>query len=175
MTDAAGFIDLGDDTVVSGILQHFSLSELEPIRGTSHQFLRTCNDRKSFIFSLLKQGRTVEIVNLTSVKGKQVNGRLGAVAGKLDGGRFPILLRHLTGESEKLRVRPQNLNPFVKDEQLIKEKNRLAFIDYSSDGKVREGHGRLLDQTLMLLRFHTNIHQVSVCLYKLRVFFLIVL
>jgi hypothetical protein len=169
MTDAAGLVDLDDDTVVSGILQHFSLSELEPIRGTSHQFLRTCNDRKSFIFSLLKQGRTVEIVNLTSAKGQQVNGRLGAVAGNLDGGRFPVLLKHLTGESEKLSIRPQNLDPFVMDEQLAKEENRLAFINYSTDGKVREGHGRLLDQTLMLLRFYTNIHQVSVCLHKLHV------
>jgi hypothetical protein len=93
-----------------------------------------------------------------------VNGPLGIVAGNLDGGRFPILLRHLTGESEKISIRPQNLDPFVKDEQLTKEENRLAFINYSFDGKVREGHGRLLDQTLMLLRFHTNIHEVSVYL-----------
>lgn len=45
--------------------------------GTSHQFLRTCNARKSFFFSLLKKGSTVEIVNLTSAKGQQLNGRIG--------------------------------------------------------------------------------------------------
>jgi hypothetical protein len=33
MTETAAFTDLGDDMVVSGVLQHFSLSELEPIRG----------------------------------------------------------------------------------------------------------------------------------------------
>jgi hypothetical protein len=95
------------------------------------------------------------------------------VAGNLDGGRFPIFLRHLTGDSEKISIRPQNLDPFVKDEQLTKEENRLAFINYSSDGKVREGHGRLLDQTLMLLRFHTNIHEVSVYLNKLHALLLL--
>lgn len=98
---------------------------------------------------------------------------MAVLAGILYGGLFPVLLRHLTGETEKLSIRPQNLDPFVKDDQLPRAENRLAFINYSSDGKVTEGHGRLLDQTLMLLRFHTNVHEVCVYFFYINFEFIL--
>ena len=105
----------------------------------------------------LSKGKSVEIVNLTSKEGKEINGHLAIVDGKVGtNGRYPVKIHHITGEVERMGIKAQNLNPFLKKEQEFDELNRLKFINYSSDAKIREGHGRLLDQVLMLLRFAIN-------------------
>ena len=99
----------------------------------------------------------MEIVGLASERGKQINKRLAEVVGPIKGGRYPVEIRYITGETEKVSLRPQNINPFLNAEQRAEDKSRLDFINYSSDAKVREGHGRLFDQVLMLLRYAINV------------------
>ena len=115
------------------------------------------HDRKEFIHSKLVKGASVEIVGLASERGKQINNRLAVITGPINNGRYPVKIQHLTGEIEKVSLKAQNINPFLKPEQEAKEKSRLAFINYSSDAKIREGHGRLLDQVLMQLRYSVNV------------------
>jgi hypothetical protein len=114
------------------------------------------SDRKEFIHSKFVKGASVEIVGLTSERGQQINGRLAVITGPINNGRYPLKIQHLTGEMERVSLKAQNINPFLKPEQEAKEKSRLDFINYSSDAKVREGHGRLLDQVLMTFRFAVN-------------------
>jgi hypothetical protein len=152
---AAKFDDLEDDTV-SEALSHFNLSELDTIRRASKSLGKVCNDRKEFIHSKLVKDASVEIVGLASERGQQINGRLAVITGPINNGRYPLKIQHLTGEMERVSLKAQNINPFLKPEQEAKEKSRLDFINYSSDAKVREGHGRLLDQVLMTLRYAVN-------------------
>ena len=147
---------LQEDTLVEA-LSHFSLTELDDFRKVSPTFHSACNRRKQFIHNCLSKGKSVEIVNLNSKKGMEINGRLAIIDGKVGtNGRYPVKIHHLTGEAERMGIKPQNLNPFLKKEQEFFESNRLKFINYSSDAKIREGHGRLLDQVLMLLRYAIN-------------------
>ena len=138
----ATFEDLRDDTILEA-LSHFDLSELDTIRQASKSFGRVCIIRKEIIHSKLINGASVEILGLTSERGKQINGRLAVVTGTINNGRYPLKIQHLTGEIERVSLKAQNINPFLKPEQEAKEKSRLAFINYSNDAKVREGHGRL--------------------------------
>ena len=139
------------------ILSHFNLTELDQLRRISPQLAKACNSRKAYIHSLLTKDASVEIVNLASARGKQLNNRLGTVYGSMKDGRYPVKIQHVTGEVEKVSLKPQNINPFLKEEQKEKEQLRLEFINYSSDARVREGHGRLFDQVLMLLRYAVNV------------------
>ncbi len=152
---AAKFDDLEDDTV-SEALSHFNLSELDTIRRASKSLGKVCNDRKEFIHSKLVKDASVEIVGLASERGQQINGRLAVITGPINNGRYPLKIQHLTGEMERVSLKAQNINPFLKPEQEAKEKSRLDFINYSSDAKVREGHGRLLDQVLMTFVVYTK-------------------
>ena len=138
-------------------LSHFSLAELDDFRKVSPTFHSACNRRKQFIHNCLSKGNSVEIVNLTSKKGMEINGRLAIIDSKVGtNGRYPVKIHHLTREVERMSIKPQNLNPFLKKEHEFFESNRFKFINYSSDAKIREGHGRLLDQVLMLLRYAIN-------------------
>jgi len=152
----AAFEDLRDDTILEA-LSHFDLSELDTIRQASKSLGRVSNIRKEFIHSKLIKGASVEILGLASERGQQINGRLAVVTGPINNGRYPLKIQHLTGEIERVSLKAQNINPFLKPEQEAKEKSRLAFINYSNDAKVREGHGRLLDQVLMTLRYAVNV------------------
>ena len=93
----------------------------------------------------------MEISGLASERGKQINNRLAVITTDgINNGRYPVKIQHLTGEIEKVSLKPQNINPFLKQEQEANEKPRLGFVNYSSDARAREGHVRLLDQVLML-------------------------
>lgn len=151
-------IDALDDDTLLEALSHFDLVQLDDFRKVSPKFHKACDRRKEYIHNLLnKQNASVEIVGLSSERGKQINHRLAVVDGPINNGRYPVKMRHLTGEVEKVSLKPQNLNPFLKPDQEADEKSRLDFISYSSDAKIREGHGRLLDQVLMLLRYAVNV------------------
>ena len=146
----AKFDDLEEDTLLEA-LSHFNLVELEKVRLTSRKVQAACDARKAFIHSLLTKGTSVEIFGLASERGKQINNRLAVITTDgINNGRYPVKIQHLTGETEKVSLKPQNINPFLKQEQEANEKPRLDFVNYSSDARVREGHGRLLDQVLML-------------------------
>ncbi|KAL9179174.1 hypothetical protein ACHAXT_008464 [Thalassiosira profunda] len=148
---------------LSEVLSYFTLAELAEIRRASPNLREACEHRKAYIHSLLTKGALVEIVDLTSERGKQLNGRLAAVSGPIDNGRYPVKVRHITGKAENISLKPTNINPFLKPDEEAKEKSRLAFIDYSSDAKVREGHGRFFDQVLMLMRYAVNERQGCDC------------
>eukprot|EP00574_Skeletonema_japonicum_P007554 CAMPEP_0201716906 /NCGR_PEP_ID=MMETSP0593-20130828/2769_1 /ASSEMBLY_ACC=CAM_ASM_000672 /TAXON_ID=267983 /ORGANISM="Skeletonema japonicum, Strain CCMP2506" /LENGTH=549 /DNA_ID=CAMNT_0048206829 /DNA_START=137 /DNA_END=1786 /DNA_ORIENTATION=+ len=156
VTAATAFEDLGEN-VSHNVLSHFHLAELDSIRQVSKFMESACNTRKEFIHGKLNERKSVEIMGLTSERGKQINGRLAVVTGPINNGRYPLKIQHLTGEIERVSLKAQNINPFLKPEQEAKEKSRLDFINYSSDAKVREGHGRLLDQVLMTLRYAVNV------------------
>ena len=151
--EAEGF---SEDAIVE-VLSYFTLQDLDEFRQVSKSFHNACNNRKQYIHGLLKKGKSVEIVGLMSERGKQLNHRLAVVNGRLTSGRYPMKILHLTGEVESIGIKAQNLNPFLAPEQESKEKSRLSFINYSSDAKLREGHGRFLDQLLMLLRYGVNV------------------
>jgi len=148
--------DIQEDSMCE-IISHFALQELDEIRKVSSTFQQACNKRKAYIFSLLKVDKAVEIIGLTSKKGMQLNHRLAVIDGRLNAGRYATKILHLTGEVERIGLRPQCLNPFLSQDQEIEEKSRLSFINYSSDARLREGHGRLIDQVLMLLRYCVNV------------------
>ena len=153
---ATTFEDLGEDNIYQA-LSHFDLTELDTIRQASKFVGRVCDNRKEFIHSKLIRGASVEIKGLQSERGQQINGRLAVVTGSINNGRYPLKIQHMTGEIEKVSLKAQNINPFLKPEQEAKERSRLDFINYSSDAKVKEGHGRLLDQVLMTLRYAVNV------------------
>eukprot|EP00986_Skeletonema_menzelii_P016516 scaffold14862_cov151-Skeletonema_menzelii.AAC.5 len=153
--DTTTFEDLNENAI-SQALEHFDLAELDTIRRASKFVGRACDTRKEFIHSKLTRGASVEIMGLKSERGQQINGRLAVVTGTINNGRYPLKIQHLTGEIERVSLKAQNINPFLKPEQEAKEKSRLDFINYSSDAKVKEGHGRLLDQVLMTLRYAVN-------------------
>lgn len=154
-TSQTTFEDLNENAI-SQALEHFDLTELDTIRQTSKFVGRACDAQKEFIHSKLTRGASVEIKGLQSERGQQINGRLAVVTGPINNGRYPIKIQHLTGEIEKVSLKAQNINPFLKPEQESKEKSRLDFINYTTDAKIREGHGRLLDQVLMTLRYDVN-------------------
>ena len=156
VTTTTAFDDLGEN-VSHNVLSHFHLAELDTVRQASKFMESACNTRKEFIHGKLNERKSVEIMGLTSERGKQINGRLAVVTGPINNGRYPLKIQHLTGEIERVSLKAQNINPFLKPEQEAKEKSRLDFINYSSDAKVREGHGRLLDQVLMTLRYAVNV------------------
>eukprot|EP01083_Nonionella_stella_P318735 1166538_1 len=137
---------------------YFPLAELDDLRKISKDLQSSCNARKGFIHSLLRKGKKVEIVGLASEKGRFLNGRIGIIGGELSAttGRIPVNILHLTGTSQNLAVKPQNMNPFLAAKVEQAEDRRQRDIRYSSDGKVREGHGRFLDQVLMLNRSAVN-------------------
>jgi len=141
-------------------LSYFPLAELDDLRKISKDLQSSCNTRKTFIRSLLRKGRKVEIVGLASEKGKFLNGRIGIIGCEMSTttgtGRLPVNILHLTGTSQHLAVKPQNMNPFLPAKVEQAEDRRQRDIRYSSDGKVREGHGRFLDQVLMLNRSAVN-------------------
>ena len=132
--------DLEEDTLLEA-LSHFGLAELAEVRKATPALLKACNTRKSYIHSLLgTKGASVEIVGLASERGKQINHQLAVITGPIDNGRYPIKIQHITGEIEKVSLKPQNINPFLKPDREAQENSRLGFIDYSSDARVREGH-----------------------------------
>ena len=127
---AAKLDDLEEDTLLEA-LSHFDLIELAEVRKVSPSLQKACDRRKEYIHSLLeKQDASVEIFGLSSEKGKQINNRLAVVVngGAFTNGRYPIKIQHLTGEVEKVSLKPQNLNHFLKPYQKAEEKSRLDFI-----------------------------------------------
>eukprot|EP00979_Chaetoceros_neogracilis_P017817 scaffold10285_cov258-Chaetoceros_neogracile.AAC.3 len=150
------FDDLGEDTLSAKVLCHYSLLEMDVFRQVSSTLHLACDRRKAYIRSLLVKSKMVEIVGLASVKGKAMNGRLGIIHGEVDASRYPVTIHHLTGETQRLSVKPQNLNPFISNDQESEELKRVKSVQYTTDGKVREGHGRFLDEVLMLNRFAVN-------------------
>ena len=93
----AKFDDVQTDAMVE-ILSYFTLQELEQLRKVSTSFREACNKRKEYIHSLLKKGVSVEIVGLKSERGKQLNGRIALIDGRIINGRYPTKILHLTGK-----------------------------------------------------------------------------
>ena len=93
----AKFDDVQTDAMVE-ILSYFTLQELEQLRKVSTSFHEASNKRKEYIHSLLKKGVSVEIVGLKSERGKQLNGRLALIDGRIINGRYPTKILHLTGK-----------------------------------------------------------------------------
>ena len=70
----------------------------------------------------------MEIFGLASERGKQINNRLAVITTDgINNGRYPVKIQHLTGETEKVSLKPQNINPFLKQEQEANEKPRLPW------------------------------------------------
>jgi len=158
------FENLHEDVLVKA-LSFLSLHELENVQhvdGIPNNLTKACNVRETYVRSLLTKGKKIKIVGLTSDKGKAINGRIGIIIGSApqssDGAtRHPVHIVPITGESsETLGVLLRNMNPFLTPEEEAEEDRRQRFIRYSSDGKIREGHGRFLDQILMLNRAAVN-------------------
>ena len=93
----AKFDDVQTDAMVE-ILSYFTLQELEQLRKVSTSFREACNKRKEYIHSLLKKGVSVEIVGLKSERGKQLNGRIALIDGRIINERYPTKILHLTGK-----------------------------------------------------------------------------
>lgn len=68
-----------------------------------------------------------------------------------------LYILYSIGEVESIGIKAQNMNPFLTHEQEAKENLRLGFINYSSDARLKEGHGRLFDQVLACMRFAVNV------------------
>ena len=71
----------------------------------------------------------MRIVNLTSAKGQEINGRVSKISGPIKNGRYPLNLKHISGDEEIVSLRAQNLNPFFKlsEEEECSRKRRQAF------------------------------------------------
>lgn len=158
---ALTFTDVGDNSLVE-ILSYlgYDLSELEQLRLVAKSFLKPCDTRKAYIHRLFQEGAKVQIVNLASAKGKQMNGRVAKINGPLKNGRYPVILRHISGDIENVTIKAQNLNPFFvlsEDE----EARRQAFVNYPPGGEgsrdaacILEGHGRMLKQCITALKWY---------------------
>ena len=111
----------------------------------------------------LEKGKWVEVIGLTSIKGQEINGRIAAIDGNLNSeGRYPVKLKHHTGEEEQLGIKPKNLNASLTHDQEAAEAKRLSFINYTRDARIREGHGMFLEQVLMLLRWAVNMMHTKI-------------
>jgi hypothetical protein len=154
----ANFDNLPEDTL-DQLLSYFPLSDLTTIRQVSRPVRESCHRRKRLYQNLLIKNKSVQIIGLQSAKGKELNGRLAIIDGTpnvKNQNRYPILICHLTGETERLSMKLINLHPFLNPQEELQVIHRQRFLDYTKDSKVREGHGRFLDQILMLMRFAVN-------------------
>jgi len=108
---------------------------------------------------LSKPNAKVQIVGLQSEQGKSINSRIGTIKGKRNPktGRFPVEVVHkITGESKVQGIKPRNLNIYPPKALLSIEEKQLQNLRYSNDAKVRMQHGMILDECLMMSRFHSN-------------------
>ena len=117
---------------------------------------------KSMIYLFLStQGAQVRIVNLTSAKGQEINGRVTKISGAIKNGRYPLILRHISGDDEVVSLKAQNLNPFFKlsEEEELSKARRQAFVSYGhpirgNKALVLEGHGRMFKQCITALKWN---------------------
>ena len=110
------------------------------------------------------QGANVQIVNLSSVRGQQMNGRVTKINGPLNNGRYPIILRHISGDVEGVSLKAQNLNPFfeLSEEEELSEAKRQAFVSYGHPiggfggdaACTLEGHGRMFKNCITALKWY---------------------
>ena len=155
---SANFDNLQEDTL-EHVLSYFPLSDLTTFRQVSRRLRDSCHRRKLVYQKLLIKNKSVQIIGLQSAKGKQLNGRLAIIDGKPNvnnQNRYPVLICHLTGETERLSMKLMNLNPFLNPQQELQGIHRQRFLDYTKDSRVREGHGRFIDKILTMMRFIIN-------------------
>jgi len=102
-------------------------------------------------------------VNLASAKGKEINGRVSKISGPMKNGRYPLNLKHISGDEEIVSLKAQNLNPFFKlsEEEERSSKRCLAFVNYGNPIRgsgnracVPEGHGRMLKNCITCLKWN---------------------
>ena len=73
------------------------------------------------ITSALAVGTTVTLDGLTST---ELNGCVGCIAGKWTGERYPVNLRHATGEHRHVNVRPHNLRPCHRGHAVVQSRQQ---------------------------------------------------
>jgi hypothetical protein len=144
--------DLKEDVLIE-IFTYFRLSGLDEFRKVSKTFLVAATRQKAFIYSHLKIGTKVEIIELQSAAGRSFNGRIGTLSADLQDGRFPVKIYDLTGEHRSVKVKAKNLNYAITNEQDLADQRRLAIVKYTTDAKVRVPHGMLLDEIFMQNRW----------------------
>jgi len=144
--------DLKED-VITEILSYFRLSGLDEFRKVSKSFLVAATRQKTYIYSHLKKGTKIEIIDLQSAASQAFNGRIGTLSTDLCNGRFPVKIYDLTGEHRTVKVKAKNLNYAITNEQDSADERRLAIVKYTTDAKVRVPHGMVLDQIFMQNRW----------------------
>lgn len=85
-------------------------------------------------------------------------------------GRYPLNLKHISGDEEVVSLKAQNLNPFYKqsEEEEWSSKRRQAFANYGNPIRgnracVPEGHGRMLKNCITCLKVSSQ----GICCTKL--------
>ena len=76
-------------------------------------------------------------------------------------GRYPLNLKHISGDEEIVSLKAQNLNPFFKlsEEEENSSKRRQTFANYGNPirgnrARVPEGHGRMLKNCITCLKWN---------------------
>ena len=100
-------------------------------------------------------------MNLASAKGKEINGRVSKISGPMKNGRYPLNLKHISGDEEIVSLKASNLNPFFKlsEEEEWSSKRRQSFANYGNPIRgnracVPEGHGRMLKNCITCLKWN---------------------
>jgi len=145
----------------SEILTYLSLKNdiQSRARIVSKSWQEACQAYKTAWIEALDGKRSVVLLELTSAKGKTLNGNTAKITGERDpkSHRYPIVIDNwLTGESETLTFKICNLNPNATH-RADPEADTPDLLKYTTNAKLRRSHGMMLDQMLMLARYETNI------------------
>ena len=134
------------------ILGLLTLKEIQfSLRSVSKDCKTVTEDHKTGILErLLLFSSNVLVLDLKSVKGKALNGRVGRINGKPKEGRFPIRIdaNWLSGEHEVMALKLCNLHPFFTGRNEETTRCPESLEGYSSTSCVRGSHGRLLHRFL---------------------------
>lgn len=132
----------------SEILTYLSLKDdIQPgVRIASKSWNKTCQVYKTALIEALDAKRSVVVLELTSARGKTMNGNTFKITGERDpkSHRYPVKYDNwLTGESEILTFKICNLNPNATH-RADPEAETPDLVQYSTTAKLRRSHGMML-------------------------------
>ena len=148
MPDPLQHDDKFESLFQSEILTYLSLTDdLQPgVRVVSKSWNKACETYKTAWIEALDAKRPVVVLELTSAKGKTLNGNTVKATGPRDkkSHRYPIAVENwLTGESETLTIKFCNLCP-TATHRTDPEKDAPDLLKYSKNAKLRISHGMML-------------------------------
>jgi hypothetical protein len=147
MPDPITFDEKFESLFQSEILCYLSLKEdIQPARQVSKAWKTTCDGYKASWIEALDAKSSVVLLELTSAKGKTLNGNTVKITGKRDpkSHRYPIMVDNwITGETETLNMKICNLNPTATRRAKTKD-DTPNLLQYSDNALLRVSHGMML-------------------------------